>query len=327
VTGFVRPVRDGAHHAYLRSPFLTLLGLLLAIGAVAAGRGGQPAYKYRDADGHWVFTDQAPPEGVHSDALALKGQPDTRLNIAAIRYEDANSVQLVGLNDCLCVITLELTILKSEVEGLPVGATLRAVIEPRTRKTLMQAPRPTRDSQLEFRWSASLGSPDAQHQPSTPYRVPYGIGSSFRVSQAYPSRLTHTLPENFYAIDFALPDGTPVYAAREGLVINARHDHFKGAADPLMLDQANVVQILHSDGTIAVYAHLHWDSIRVHIGEHVTRGQYIANSGSTGFSSGPHLHFAVTRNTGEDEISVPVEFVGPGGQPVAAVDQTLMTAY
>lgn len=65
-------------------------------------------------------------------------------------------------------------------------------------------------------------------------------------------RTTHDTPEAQYAVDIALPDGTPVYAAREGTVINLRHDSFRGAATPLLLDQANMVEVLHDDGTIAV---------------------------------------------------------------------------
>jgi murein DD-endopeptidase MepM/ murein hydrolase activator NlpD len=94
-----------------------------------------------------------------------------------------------------------------------------------------------------------------------------------------------------------------------------------------MLDQANVVEILHDDGSIAVYAHLHWDSIRVRIGQHVARGEYIANSGNTGFSSGPHLHFAVILNSGSENVSVPVQFAGPAGTSTAALNQTPLTAY
>ena len=118
-----------------------------------------------------------------------------------------------------------------------------------------------------------------------------------------------------------------MYAAREGTVINARHDFFRGVAAPVMFDQANVIEILHSDGTIAVYGHLHWDSIRVRIGANVARGQYIADSGNTGFTSGPHLHFAVIRNAGTRNVSVPVEFAGIAEVAVTPITQMPLTAY
>jgi murein DD-endopeptidase MepM/ murein hydrolase activator NlpD len=90
---------------------------------------------------------------------------------------------------------------------------------------------------------------------------------------------------------------------------------------------ANVVAVLHDDGTIALYAHLHWDSIRVRIGAHIVRGQYIADSGNTGFTSGPHLHFAVIRNSGATDVSVPVQFAGIAQTPVIPITQMALTAY
>jgi murein DD-endopeptidase MepM/ murein hydrolase activator NlpD len=77
----------------------------------------------------------------------------------------------------------------------------------------------------------------------------------------------------------------------------------------------------------AVYAHLRWDSIRVRIGERVVRGQYIADSGNTGFTSGPHLHFAVIRNSGVADVSVPIQFAGIAGTAVTPVNQMPLTAY
>jgi murein DD-endopeptidase MepM/ murein hydrolase activator NlpD len=147
------------------------------------------------------------------------------------------------------------------------------------------------------------------------------------VSQAYPDHITHVTPDSLYAVDIALPDGTAVYAARAGTVINVRHDGFRGGTVSVMSDQANLIEILHDDGTIAVYGHLHWDSIRVRIGQHVALGEYIADSGNTGFSSGPHLHFAVWRNAGGADISLPVQFAGPADTSVTPVTGMELTAY
>jgi murein DD-endopeptidase MepM/ murein hydrolase activator NlpD len=65
----------------------------------------------------------------------------------------------------------------------------------------------------------------------------------------------------------------------------------------------------------------------VHVGQRVRLGEYIADSGNTGFTSGPHLHFAVWRNSAVGEIAVPVVFAGPGGVPVTPATATALTAY
>jgi murein DD-endopeptidase MepM/ murein hydrolase activator NlpD len=307
---------------------VTALGwVLLLILALPTGAAAQSGYKYRDANGRWVFSDQPPPSGVAIDSFKL-GHDEPKLAISVKRVDTRESLSLVAVNGCLCSITVELTIVESAIPGLNVGGKYRESLEPNSEKVLSRIARPAQpDANLLYRWTAALGSPYAQHKPPRPYRVPFGVGSSYVISQAYPRQITHNSPESRYAIDFALPDGTPVYAAREGLVINSRHDFFKGGADPIMLDQANVIEVLHDDGTIAVYAHLHWDSIRVRIGDRILRGQYIANSGNTGFSSGPHLHFAVIMNDGAKDVSIPVEFMGSGGTTVVAEDHAPLTAY
>jgi murein DD-endopeptidase MepM/ murein hydrolase activator NlpD len=287
----------------------------------------QTGYKYRDANGQWVFSDQAAPSDQLAESFSL-GHNSGSLHISVDRSDDADSTQLIASNGCLCVVTIQVSIVHSASTAIPEGAEYQVTLQPGSREILVQGKRTGAEkADLRYTWKAALGSPQAVHDPGRPYRVPFGIGSTYLISQTYPSRITHTTAESQYAVDIAMPDGTPVYSAREGTVINERHDFFRGIAAPVMLDQANVIEILHDDGTIGVYAHLRWDSIRVRIGERVVRGQYIADSGNTGFTSGPHLHFAVIKNSADGDVSVPVQFAGIAGVAAAPVNQMPLTAY
>jgi murein DD-endopeptidase MepM/ murein hydrolase activator NlpD len=302
-----------------------LCGILLLL--AGAGSFGQSAFKYRDGNGQWIFTDEGSgkPAAAQSFSLPRDSEPPS---ISVRRDDGPGRTRLLATNHCLCVARLQAQIEQSTATDVRAGSRYVAVLAPNEARALVDVPASaTGTDVVHYRWSASLGSPDAQHHPPRPYRAPFALGASFRVTQAYPTHITHVGPDSRYAVDFALPDGTPVYAAREGTVINLRHDAFIGALDPMLLDRANVIEILHDDGTIAVYAHLHWDSIRVHVGQRVGVGEYIADSGNTGFSSGPHLHFAVWRNSALGEIAVPVVFAGPGGAGVTAETGAPLTAY
>jgi murein DD-endopeptidase MepM/ murein hydrolase activator NlpD len=232
-----------------RGALQALMVLLLAF--PSGWLSAQAAYKYRDSNGQWVFTDQAPVADARSESFNVEHGNDA-LHLSVDRHDDGGSMQLIAVNDCLCIVTFQVLIRQSGITAIPTGADYRATLEPGTRHIMVQADTGSSKPGLGFLWRAALGAPDAVHKPSRPYRVPFDVGSTFVISQAYPSRITHTTPESQYAVDIALPDGTPVYAAREGTVINARHDFFRGAADPVMLDQANVIEILHDDGTIGI---------------------------------------------------------------------------
>jgi murein DD-endopeptidase MepM/ murein hydrolase activator NlpD len=287
----------------------------------------QAAYKYRDANGQWVFGDRAASATAPAaDAITLTHEHEA-LHVSVERADTDATTQLIGVNECLCVVTLRVSIEQSDFAAISRGHAYQASLEPGARQALVSAPRVSGEGRLRYSYTVALGSPKAVHSPMRPYRAPFAVGETFTVTQAYPTRITHVTPDSAYAIDFALPDGTPVYAAREGTVINVRHDSFRGAPLPAMLDQANLIEILHDDGTIGVYGHLHWDSIRVHIGQRVARGEYIANSGNTGFTTGPHLHFAVWRNAGTADASIPVQFAGIGEVPVTPATSQPLTAY
>jgi len=77
--------------------------------------------------------------------------------------------------------------------------------------------------------------------------------------------------------------------------------------------RANFVRILHDDGSMALYAHLKSEGVLVRVGQRVRAGQPIGLSGNTGFTTGPHLHFAVQINRGMKLESIPFRMQGPAG--------------
>jgi murein DD-endopeptidase MepM/ murein hydrolase activator NlpD len=148
------------------------------------------------------------------------------------------------------------------------------------------------------RHEVPLGRFDADHDDEYVYRLPYAEGQSFPIIQGYGSRLSHRGAERF-TVDFGMPVGTVVHAARDGLVVLVDDSHDFGCAREDCGDQANFVVLLHADGTTGEYFHLERSSALVRAGERVARGQPLARSGNTGYSTVPHLHFGVYR-TGRD---------------------------
>ena len=120
-----------------------------------------------------------------------------------------------------------------------------------------------------------------------------------RVDQGVEGEFSHRDAENRYALDFAVPVGTPVLAARDGVVMQVQ-DGYRGHGLDYAHDggRANFVRILHDDGSMALYAHLAEGGALVRVGERVEAGQRIGLSGNTGYSTAPHLHFAVQVNRG-----------------------------
>jgi murein DD-endopeptidase MepM/ murein hydrolase activator NlpD len=167
------------------------------------------------------------------------------------------------------------------------------------------------------RQDARLGSVDADHDDEYLYRLPYADDASFPIIQAYAAKLSHRGPEQF-TLDFGMPVGTPVHAARDGVVVLLEDSYDVGCGDEECGRFANFVVVLHSDGTTGEYFHLAQGSARVELGQRVARGQLLALSGNTGYSTAPHLHFGVyrtARDLGTESLSV--RFLTRGG-PVSA---------
>ena len=126
------------------------------------------------------------------------------------------------------------------------------------------------------------------------YRHSGAWGGSFlrpvqgRISSGYGWRIHPiTRTRRFHdGIDIAAPAGTPIACGSDGTVVST------GWQGPYGL----TVIVDHGSGVSTMYAHLQRGSIRVSPGQRVTRGQTLAGVGSTGWSTGPHLHWTVFKN-------------------------------
>ena len=299
-----------------------ILGLL----ALSATLAAQSLYKYRDADGNWVYTDRRPDDAreVEQVQLAESAAPP---EVTVTRRVVDGQLELVVNNGCFCPTEVAVQLFEPRNVTVPPEPILRTIAPARRETVLLKLAALDADKPMSvgYQYLAVLGDPKSEHAVTEPYRAPFALARAFRVTQAAPVQITHRDASSTQAVDIEMPIGTQVYAARSGTVIEVASRFFEGGVDRVR--DANVVRVLHPDGTMGVYAHLNWDSIRVKPGQVVRRGEYIADSGNTGFSSGPHLHFAVQRNVGLKLHSVPVQFTGPGGTVVTPQAGTMLTAY
>jgi murein DD-endopeptidase MepM/ murein hydrolase activator NlpD len=142
----------------------------------------------------------------------------------------------------------------------------------------------------------------------SPYVLPWEIGKTFKVGQGNCTDGSHSLGQVQYAYDIDMPIGTNIVAMRSGTVVKVI-ENFKDLETGTVgaIDEANVINIKHADGTEAQYVHLTQNGALKNEGDNVTQGEIIALSGNTGKSTGPHLHFHVLQALNECEDTDPRE--------------------
>ena len=114
------------------------------------------------------------------------------------------------------------------------------------------------------------------------YPLPYAVS----ITDAYGYRI-HPLSGKYKwhnGVDFAAGSGTAIYATQSGTVTSACYNEAYG----------NMVTINHANGYSSLYGHM--TNYIVSVGDYVTQGQTIGYVGSTGWSTGPHLHFTIYYN-------------------------------
>jgi len=179
--------------------------------------------------------------------------------------------------------------------------------------TVLRRTDETQKGKYWFSYDWTIGNKDAVHDEGTLYRLPYEIGKVYRVLQGFGSRFSHTGVEQ-YAVDFKMVEGTPVHAARAGVVARTVARHAVGCWNDGCGRYANYIVIVHDDETTGEYYHLQKNGVLVREGDFVTAGQQIGFSGNTGNSALPHLHFGVYRAIDRGrEQSIPFRFLSADG--------------
>lgn len=295
---------------------LAAAALVLAASAAQAGK----LYRWTDRNGVTHYGDRAPSQATAAatgaaevKVIPYRSEPSS---IARLRVQQDGDRYLAWADNTLAgpiQVRLDFNHSNNIIGSplLPASTTL----EPRASAVIsvLSAQDPGRGGDFELSMRSVPGDPRARPQNAEyllPLRQP-----QFRIDQGYGGHFSHTEPEHRYAVDFAADIGTPVLAAREGTVMQVESDFDKAGLNLEKFgDRANFVRILHDDGSMALYAHLKGDDgVLVRVGQRVRGGQQIGLSGNTGFSTGPHLHFAVQVNRGMRLESIPFRMTGPQG--------------
>src|SRR5688572_6493130 len=228
-----------------------ILGLLGLSATLAA----QSLYKYRDADGNWVYTDRRPDDAREVEQVQLS-ESAAPPEVTVIRRTVDGQLELVVDNGCFCPVEVALQLFEPRNLVAPHEPAMRVIVPARRQTVVLKLPALDAEQPMTvgYQYLAVLGDPGSEHAATEPYRAPFALARSFRITQAAPARVTHRDASSFEAVDIEMPIGTQVYAARGGTVIEVASRFFEGGVDRVR--DANVIRVLHPDGTMGVYAHL-----------------------------------------------------------------------
>ena len=290
------------------------LFVLLALALAANGLEAKRIYSYKDAAGIVHFSDRPPvdAEGAVTERLI---EVD-RKSLVFLREDGTDADKRFSLwNGYGGPIEVLMEFQTEENIVSQPELPSNRVIAGQMHSLVLQVQPIDDDKSWSYRWSYRyvLGDPNAKPDTNAIYLLPFDEETPMRIDQAFGGAFSHRDPHSFHSVDIAMDEGTPVRAARSGVVMAVESDFHEAGTDISKYgDRANHIRIVHNDGTMAVYAHLELESVMVGIGERVRAGEIIAKSGNTGFSTGPHLHFVVQRNKGSELVSVPFEFTVRG---------------
>ncbi len=255
---------------------------------------------------------------------SLKAQ-EVDFKIKVYVDDQENEVKILADNDEPFPISLSLEV---NLKGASLAESLKDfyVLPPNTTGNLLSIiVKPTDNSwSYRFGYTFGMGNAFAEHDDSYAYKLPFPSGKSYILTQGYNGRTTHS---GLNALDFTMPEGDTISAAREGIVVRIKEDSNRGCPSSNCANDGNYVTILHEDGTLADYVHLKQNGVLVEIGDQIKRGQKIAINGATGWASGAHLHFVVYTTGKQAQETIQVKFETELGKVESLTEGNQYTAF
>jgi len=249
------------------------------------------------------------------EALKLRKLLIAKKKGGVIVYANEENGDIFFVIENLFEMHVSATLHVNEISGYETKETLpvKVVLKPKEKRTIARLVNTDKKKGVGYfksHLSWSKGAVDAEPDLNFVYGLPFKTLQ--RVSQGFNGKTSHKGTAK-YAVDFALANGTKVYASRAGTVVEVVQRHNKHGMSLKMRQFANYVIIEHSDKTLGRYFHLSKDGVKVKLGVKVKKGDLIAISGDTGRTSGAHLHFVVTKaevyKEGYRSVSVPIKFL------------------
>jgi len=285
---------------------LTLFIIATLTSIITNFNAASQVYKYKDAQGNWVYSDKQPVSDLAFEKIHYETSDKKQLQ--PIIYTVKNSAEdkvknlLMVKNPLFSPVEIGFI---SPISQQPI----RKVIPARADEILLES----KGSLANVGYHWLFGDPGIKAEDYA-YHTPFLTKAGHLITQGFNGRFSHQGEYSRYAVDIAMPVGTNIHAVRSGTVVWVKDDYHMSGKTQYFLDKANVIKVLHTDGTFALYAHILMDTAVVNAGDNVVTGQLLARSGSSGFSTGPHLHFMIFRNVGFKMRSIPFRFIDEKGQ-------------
>lgn len=235
-------------------------------------------------------------------------------SVTVFSVEKKEGIELYGKNTNYYPVTIELDLDLTNMSSSSRNPVI-AIIEGKSeiKLTDLKVKKENTSWGMKYSYIFYQGSIYAKHDDNFAYRLPYKKGQTYRLDQGFNGAFSHQ-GEGKYALDFHMDEGTEIYAARQGIVVELEEGFTEGGNDRSLIEKANYIAILHNDGTFAQYSHLRKSGALVKKGQQVRAGDIIGFSGATGFVTGPHLHFTVVKaKKGGGLLSIPIKFATKDG--------------